>query len=180
MSRTNPNKKKRRSANKTALIYTEGEDEDNFLKYLRSIYSFDRNISVKIIRGRGGSADRLVIQAYKIQGSYDRKIVVLDNDKEHREMQKARLEAKNKNIELFEHTPCLEALLLSILNEGKNFSKKTSKWCKNTYKSYNTNNKDKKHTAFYVKHFPKKVLNRLRSKLKELDRLVCLMGGNKM
>lgn len=72
MSRTNPYKKKRRSANKTTLIYSEGLNEEIVLKYLRGLYSRNKDIAVTIRRGKGGTAYGLVIQANKTQGAFDR------------------------------------------------------------------------------------------------------------
>jgi len=40
-----------------------------------------------------------------VPGAFDRKIVVLDNDKTKMEMVKAKQEAKNRSIELIENTP---------------------------------------------------------------------------
>ena len=54
----------------------------------------------KISRGRGGSADSIVVQAHRLQGAYDRKVVVLDNDKSTAEMSKARQEAVRKKLNL--------------------------------------------------------------------------------
>lgn len=177
MSRTNPYKKKRRSANKTILIYSEGLHEEVFLKHLRSLYSQNRNVAITIKKGKGGTADALVIQANKTLGAFDRRVAVLDNDKNKSEMQKARQEAENRGIELFEHTPCLEAILLSILRKGQDFKNKSSSWCKQEFESKYIDRKKRGETDEYVKFFPMDLLNKQSLKVSELKRLISLMLG---
>lgn len=174
MSRTNPYKKKRRSANITLLIHGEGQEDCVFLKYLKSLYSQNSSIACKISRGKGGSADGVVIQAHKIQGAFDRKVVVLDNDKNKTEMAKARLDATKKHIELIEHTPCIEAVLLLILGCKADTKQKTSVWCKKEFESKYIDSKKRSEELEYQKIFPKKLLDQKRTKIKELNRLICL------
>lgn len=177
MSRTNPYKKKRRSANKTILIYGEGLSEEIVLKYLRGLYSRNRDIAITIRRGRGGTAYSLVIQADKTQGAFDRRIVVLDNDKSKSEMQKARQEAEKRKIELFEHTPCLESVLLSILHKKQSFKNKSSSWCKQEFESKYLDRKNRGELDEYTKLFPKNLLDKQSSKVSELKKLINLMEG---
>lgn len=177
MSRTNPYKKKRRSANKTILIYSEGLHEEVFLKHLRSLYSQNKNVAITIKKGKGGTADALVVQANKTLGAFDRKVVILDNDKNKSEMQKARQEAKSRKIELFEHTPCLEAVLLSILHSGQDFKSKSSSRCKQEFESKYIDRKKRSEADEYVKLFPTSLLNKESSKVAELKRLIALMLG---
>lgn len=81
MSRTNPFKKKRRVANRTLLVFGEGMCEEMFLKHIKSLYSYSANIAVTVRKGKGGTAVDLVIDSDKIPGDFDKKVVVLDNDK---------------------------------------------------------------------------------------------------
>ncbi|MFA5349198.1 MAG: RloB domain-containing protein, partial [Candidatus Paceibacterota bacterium] len=157
MSRTNPYKKKRRQANKTLLVFGEGLSEEIFLRYLKSIYSYKSNVAITIRRGRGGNAQCIIIDADRTPGAFDRKIVVLDNDKAKIEMIKARQEAKDRNIEMIENTPCLEFLLIEILNKkpiGKN-----SNWCKKEFESKYLDKKKRGESNEYIKLFPKKLLD---------------------
>lgn len=177
MSRTNPYKKKRRSASKTILFYCEGFDEEIFLKHLRGLYSRNKNVAITIRRGKGGTAYGLVIYTDKAMGAFDIKATVLDNDKGKLEMQKARDEATKKGICLLEHTPCLESILLSILHEGRSYKNKSSKWCKQEFESKNLDSKKRSETNEYVRLFPKHILNKQKSKIPELKKLINLMEG---
>ncbi len=94
MSRTNPYKKKRRSASRTLLMYGEGLGEEMFLKYLRGLYSRDSGVAVTIRNGKGGTATNIIANAINEPGAFERRIVILDNDKGEQEMGHARVEAQ--------------------------------------------------------------------------------------
>lgn len=175
MSRTNPYKKKKRQASKTLLVFGEGFNEEMFLKHLRALYSYESNVAITVKKGKGGDAQNIIIDADKILGSYDRKIVVLDNDKSKVEMLKARKEAQDRNIELIENTPCLESLLLSILE--KKPSGKTSAWCKSEFEEKYLDQKKRGEPNEYIKLFPKKLLEARRLKIIELNKLILIMEG---
>lgn len=175
MSRTNPYKKKRRSTKKTLLMYGEGLGEEIFLKHLRGLYSFNSNVAVNIKRGKGGTADGVVIDASKMPGSFDRKIVVLDNDKPKTEMTRARQEAKTRGIELIENTPCLESVLISILDKKLNETR--SSVCKDTFESKYLDKKKRSELGEYTKLLPKKLLDTKRLKVPELNKLISIMEG---
>ena len=133
MSRSNPYKKPRRVAKQTVLFYGEGMGEEIFLKHLRGIYAQNSGLALTIRRGKGGTADGVVLSAIKYSGAFDRKVVVLDNDKSKGEMDKARQLAEQHSIVLLENKPCLEALLLGILEPKMSFESKTSAWCKEEF-----------------------------------------------
>ena len=175
MSRTNPYKKKRRQANKTLLVFGEGLDEEMFLKHLKSLYSFESNFAITVKKGKGGDAKNIVIDADKIPGAFGRKIVILDNDKPPAEMNKARQEAKKRHIELIENTPCLESLLIEILDKkpiGKN-----SQWCKDEFESRYFNKKKRGESSEYTKLFPRELLDVRMLKIPELNKLILVMRG---
>lgn len=175
MSRTNPYKKKRRSASRTVLMYGEGLHEEVFLKYLKGLYSRDSGVGVKIRNGKGGTPMNIVINAVNEPGAFDRRIVILDNDKSEQEMNSARKGAQQKGVELLENSPCLEAILLAILRTGKTFSKKTSAWCKSEFESNYLDNKKRTEIGEYGKFFPKTTLDTQRVNIPELDILIALM-----
>ncbi len=175
MSRTNPYKKKRRQASKTLLIFGEGLGEEMFLKHLKKLYSFNSGIAVTIKKGKGGNAKNIIIDASKIFGAFDRVIVVIDNDKSKMEMVSARQEAKKRKIKLIENTPCLEFLLLSIID--KKPKGKDSVWCKQRFESIYMAKKKRRETDEYDKLFPEKLLNSRRLKIAELNKLILIMEG---
>lgn len=179
MSRTNPYKKKRRSAERTLLVYGEGLGEEVFLKYLRGLYSQNSGFKVKIRNGKGGTPTNIVMCAVNEPGSFDRKVVVLDNDKSDQEMNHARSEAKQRGIEFLENSPCLEATLLAILRPGQNFLGKTSEWCKSKFESNYMDEKKRTELEEYKKVFSKQILDNQKDSVSELKALINLMMGIK-
>ena len=175
MSRTNPYKKKRRSASRTLLMYGEGLGEEMFLKYLRGLYSRDSGVAVTIRNGKGGTATNIITNAVNEPGAFDRRIVILDNDKSEQEMNQARAEAGRRGIEILENSPCLEATLLAILRPGQSFSGRPSAWCKSEFESNYLNKKKRTELGEYGKFFPKATLDAQRVNVPELNMLISLM-----
>ncbi|MBU3964751.1 RloB domain-containing protein [Patescibacteria group bacterium] len=175
MSRTNPYKKKRRSAKRTLLMYGEGLGEEVFLKHLRSLYAYNSGVSVTIRNGKGGNPKSVVVNAINEPGDFKRRIVVLDNDKKQKEMKQACDEAKKKRVEILENSPCLEATLLSILRPGQNFSTKQSAWCKSEFETNYMDKKKRTELAEYIKIFSKQVLDNQRSNIAELNAFISIM-----
>lgn len=175
MSRTNPLKKKRRQAKKTLLIFGEGFNEEMFIKHLKLLYSYRSNTAITIKKGKGGDAPNIVIDADKILGSFNRKVVVFDNDKSKLEMTKARQEARNRKIELIENTPCLEKVLLLILQTA--LKEKNSACYKKEFERKFINHKKRGERQEYIRLFPKKLLEVKRVIIKELDDLILIMEG---
>lgn len=175
MSRTNPYKKKRRSASRTLLMYGEGLGEEMFLKHLRGLYSRYSGVAVTIRNGKGGTATSIITNAVNEPGAFDRRIVILDNDKSEQEMNNAREEAGRHGIEMLENSPCLEATLLTILRPGQSFSGRTSTWCKSEFESNYLNKKKRTELGEYGKFFPKDILDIQRKQVSELNILISLM-----
>lgn len=177
MSRSNPYKKPRRAAKQTILFYGEGMGEEIFLKHLRGIYTQNSGLAVTIKRGKGGTADGIVLSAIKYSGAFDRKVVVLDNDKSKGEMEKARKLAEQHCIVLLENKPCLEALLLGILEPKLNFEIKTSAWCKQEFHKKYIKKKQRSESHRYETFFTKVILDKARKRLKSLHEVILVMEG---
>lgn len=163
-------------ASQTLLMFGEGLAEEMFLKYLRGLYAHDTGVAVTIRNGKGGNAVDIINNAVNEPGAFDRRVVVLDNDKGQQEMNLARIRAKKKGVELLENTPCLEAVLLSILNNGQRFSSKTSSWCKSEFESKYLNKKKRSDLNEYQKVFPKTLLDSHRGDVVELGKFISLMA----
>ncbi|OHA16177.1 MAG: hypothetical protein A2825_03470 [Candidatus Taylorbacteria bacterium RIFCSPHIGHO2_01_FULL_43_120] len=156
-------------------MYGEGLGEEMFLKYLRGLYSRDSGVAVTIRNGKGGTATNIITNAVNEPGAFDRRIVILDNDKNEQEMNQARTEAKQRGVELLENSPCLEATLLSILRNGQSFSNKTSAWCKSEFESNYLDKKKRTEIGEYGKIFSKTTLDAQRANISELNTLLSLM-----
>ena len=179
MSRTNPYKKKRRSAKRTLLMYGEGLGEEMFLKHLRSLYAYNSGVSLRIRNGKGGNPKSIIVNAVNEPGDFERRIVILDNDKGKKEMKRAHDEAKKSGVELLENSPCLEATLLTILRPKQSFSAKKSAWCKSEFESNYMDKKKRTELEEYKKVFSKQILDNQKDKISELKTLINLMQGIK-
>lgn len=168
-------KKKRRSAKKPILIFGEGLGEEMFLKHLRSLYAYNSNVYVTVRKGKGGAPVDVVISASRVLGDFDKKFVLLDNDKPRLEMEKARKKAQGLEIYLLENNPCLEALLLSILHDKRCFDNEKSSWCKREFEIKYIPKKKRSEIDRYKKIFPKAILDRKRKSLTILNQLISLI-----
>jgi len=126
---------------------------------------------------RGGNAANIIIDASNTPGEFDKRIVVLDNDKGKAEMVQARQEAARRDVCLIENSPCLEATLLAVLNDGKNYSDKQSGWCKEQFQEKYLDKKKRTELCEYEKIFPKILLDKQRSKVSELGKIISIMEG---
>ncbi len=178
MSRTNPAKKKRRAAKNIILIYGEGMSEEMFLKHLRGLYAKNSGIAVTIRKGNGGSAENIVKNAARYLGDFDKRVVVLDDDKSQAEMEKADQEAMERNVVLIKNAPCIESTLLSILNNGQSFEDQKSGWCKKEFESKHIPKKKRKDKIEYEKLFSKTLLDKCRKKIPSLEEIIALMEGS--
>ncbi|MFA5387432.1 MAG: RloB domain-containing protein [Candidatus Paceibacterota bacterium] len=169
--------KKNRSLKSTFLIVGEGSHEVFFLKYLRHLYLREGIVWTKIIDGKGGTADGIVDYAGRILGDYHKRIVLLDNDKKKIEMSKARKKAVEKNINLIENTPCLESLLLSVLNNGESFENKRSRWCKKEFECKYLDKRSRQEICEFEKKISKSLLNKQRLIIPKLDKLISIFEG---
>ncbi|MCK4592029.1 RloB domain-containing protein [Candidatus Parcubacteria bacterium] len=176
MSRTNPYKRKIRYAKKTAFFYCEGRSEKAFLRHIKSIYNRNSGVAVTIDQNGGGNPDDIVGTTIKIVSgrSDDYSCVIFDSDKILETT--IRKDAKSKNILLIENNPCLEAFLMSIL-EDKNFSFESSSWYKREFEKKYISKSKRGDKRSYEKIFPKKLLNKKRKEIGILDKIIGIMEG---
>ncbi len=175
MARTDPKKGLHKQAKNTLLIYGEGLNEEIFLKYLKSLYAHNKGIAIKIRRGKGGDPLSLVEDALKYPGEFMQRIVILDNDRDAKEMERARKKAKEEKLELIENTPCLEGTLLSILVSGKSFNTKSSPWCKKKFEEEYIGRDKRNDLEEYRKVFKKKILEAQRGNISQLSIIISYM-----
>jgi hypothetical protein len=173
------NRKQIRKAKHTILFYVEGSSEEVFLKHLRRVYARNSGVAVTIRNGQGGSADGITRRAGCYPGGFDKRVAVLDNDKPKNEMAKARELAKAGGVDVIENSPCLEALLLRVLNGGKILEDGDSKYYKKEFEKKHICESKRCDIDEYAKIFPKNILDGSRKKVKELGEIVGLMEGKK-
>lgn len=113
----------------------------------------------------------LVIEAGNVLGGFDRRAVKLDKDRSAAEIKKAEQLAKKTGIVLIWTKPCIEALLLDIL-ENKDFSSYQSKTCKQRFEKQYVNTAKRTDSRAYESIFPIGVIEDARKRIPELDALI--------
>lgn len=166
-------KTKTRSVRRTALVYCEGAHDLAFIRHLINMYTAVGKTSIRIRakQGNGGAPDVLVIEANNVLGGFDRRAVKLDRDRTHDEIKKAERIAKKLNIELIWSVPCIEALLLAIL-ENKDFSGYISKRCKQRFERQYVASDKRTDSRAYEGQFPLEIIENARKRLPELDAVI--------
>jgi len=107
-----------RAQRRTALLVGEGLAEQVFLSHLKALYVArgTKSVTVKNAKGKGGAHVLDFALRQWQQAAFDEAAVMLDTDVQWGEPQRAK--ARQKKVQVFEATPCLEALLLQIDRPG--------------------------------------------------------------
>lgn len=158
----------RRSVSHTVLLVGEGATEQAFLRYIKSLYiSRGCGVGVTIRNAHGKGPDHVVDYAIGQcrNAAYDRVVTLLDTDLPMSVAVRRR--AKSKKIHIIGSTPCVEGLLLKILDE---YVPETSAECKQrcggVLPARLTFSED------YREHFPRDLLDGRRDEIPELDQLL--------
>jgi len=109
---------KRRSVSHTVLLVGEGTTEQAFLRHIKSLYiSRGCGVGITIRNAHGKGPDHVVDYAIGQcrNAAYDRVVTLLDTDLPMSVAVRRR--ARSKKIHIIGSTPCVEGLLLKILDE---------------------------------------------------------------
>lgn len=107
-----------REQRRTVLLVGEGLAEQVFLSHLKLLYVARgaKSVMVKNAKGKGGAQVLDFTLRQWQQAAYDEAAALLDTDAQWGEPQRAL--ARRKRVQVFEATPCLEALLLQVERPG--------------------------------------------------------------
>lgn len=161
---------KPRTQYRTALLVGEGEAELNFLKHLKALYlqRGDKRVTLKNAKGKGGAGVLDYTRRQWQQADFDEVGALLDTDTNWGDTQR-KLAVKLK-IEVFEATPCLEALVLTVL--GKTVPHDT-KHCKAAFEQAL---KAQAHSpGLFEQHLSKEVLDAAQARVPALKALVAFL-----
>ena len=161
---------------KTLLAVGEGKADAALLRYLRRLYCSSRQgVSVTVRNASGKGPTNVIgtaIGALRI-ASFDHKLCLLDTDIVW--TAKNISDAKRKNIQLIGAIPCLEGLLLQILDRSVPAN---SDECKRQLKAFTGMNMYE--ADDYSAYFPHALLQRERNRIAELDRLLKMFEGRQV
>lgn len=161
-----------RRAKKTKLTYSEGLHDFTFLKLLDEYYTDKNSLSVTIKAATGGSQDTIVRRCVNYEGGYDERFVVMDNDRDREEMTKADDLAQEHNIRILRNTPCIDRVLIAILEPQKQMRDWTSRQCKKYLEENLIPHSKRGFIVEYRRKFPKDLLDSARRNCSDLDNMI--------
>ena len=173
--------KKKIKQKHTIFIYCEGQTDHSFIQYLINIFSNFEEKNIESKKGQGGGPSIMIRKTAREPGEYDERYIFLDVDqRENKDKKKCEDDARRQGIELIWSDPCLEGLLLQILNGHPQMSdsQKYKKYFKEEYNS----NKRQYDSEMFERLFPKEKLVSKKEKiptLKELIEIVNNIGDQK-
>lgn len=159
---------------RTLLVVGEGDSEEAFLKHLRELYcAAGAGVTVTVRNAHGKGPENVVDHTARQARiySYDAHVAFLDTDIPWAD--KLKKEARKARIEMVGSRPCLEGLLLSILESRP--PEKSAECKKRIRQLLGVDLTERKS---YTDRFPKAVLESARARLPELDRLIRFYEGN--
>lgn len=128
------------------------------------------SVTIKNARGKGGQHVLHFTLRQRLQAEYDQVGTLLDTDKDWGEPQ--RILARKKGVQVFEATPCLEALLLRVATRGE--PPRDSATCKDEF--FHRFQAQAHDTKVYSRAFGKPLLEEARTRVSELNALLKFLG----
>jgi hypothetical protein len=160
-----------RRAKRTVLIIGEGFSEVAFLDHLKSLYvARGSGVAVKVGNARGKGPEHVLESAIRQSNSiaYDVVAALLDTDIPWTDA--LRSKARKSAIQLLPSTPCLEGLLLQILDKSAAGASEALKRRLHPLLSGSPTDK-----TSYQQRYPKALLDERRANIETLDALIGLM-----
>lgn len=173
MSRSNPWKQKPRHTRHTTLIVVEGDTELALINYLKALCGRNCGTKVTLENAHGGSGDAVLKLAIKLCKAYDARACLYDADRAPTVKKDIR-KAKQLDIQEIKSNPCIEALLLEILEEKVADSTED---CKRALQRI-VGNDSLTEVATFEKYFPGDLIERRSSEVRQLDALMGLINRN--
>jgi hypothetical protein len=137
-------------------------DDRIFLAYLVYVYASGHDSTrpkITVRKGRGGSANGVVGDAHRVPGSFNRKLIKLDRDRPQAEIDEAVRITQRHRMQIVFSVPCLEGMLLSILEPNNDYSRESSDTCKRSFESRYISHANRGKMAEYSRTFPKTMLD---------------------
>jgi hypothetical protein len=157
---------------RTLLAVGEGKAEVDFLEHVKALYverGSGLSVKVKGGYGKGGKGVLDYAIAQLSQADFDLRIVLLDTDVDWDDKQRRR--AQEQGIDVVESSPCLEAWLLAIHGDS---GERSSAGHKAEFKRRFDGPAHGR--ALLARHFGRATLDKARTCVPELRRLLTLMS----
>lgn len=173
MTPIHPSQAERCRLKRTVLLLGEGATEWAFLRHVIECFR-DRAgpVAAKADNAHGGSPDIVILTARKLlqQRAYDHCLVLMDTDRPWPSNRPTRVGVTR--IEYVPATPCLEGLLLRILEHPGITVGTPVDQCKRVFAENYVPNEHRTEPQAYARWFPKDLLDRQRKASAELDKIL--------
>jgi len=159
----------------TVIAVGEGETEGAFLSYVKSLYCVrGSGVQIKIDWTYGGSPKDIIEEAVRLKQSadYNKAFLLIDTDVPW--PPDAIALAQKESLELIPSKPCVEGLLLSILNPDRDWTRQTVKDCKQEFHKFIAE-EHKTDVRKYALIFSKELLESSKSRLPEISKIIALL-----
>lgn len=166
----------KRKPNKTILIRVEGENDEVFLRYLKWLYYERGSGFIITIESAGGKGPNNVIHPIKNKLDYSSYVCMIDKDLEKETDKKSYDLIKRFKIDIIWNDKCLDAFMLSILNNGKSYCFYESSYCKEEFRKKYLNGSNKFTNEDCKKIFDKNILDNSRGKINNLDKIISILN----
>ena len=162
---------------KTRYAKSEGPHDYAFCKMLQGYYEPRGQLHVNVQKGHGGSQVDLVKEAIRETEELSEdtgKFLVMDKDRDENEMNEAEDLATQNDFGILRETPCLEGMLIRVLEPKKRINGWTSKQLKDYFEENYIPRDKRTRPEAYKRLFSKEKLDEARLRVKELDDLIKL------
>jgi hypothetical protein len=171
--------RRNRQVKRTLLVQTEGREDKAWCFLLKHHFADSDLTSITIDPGSGGSPVEVVRAAITkkrlLHDTYDHVVAIVDGDRPE-ELDDARLLARRNNIELVVVAPCMEALLLNVLEPESAWYSTDSGHKSHFERNYIRSDRRTQH-VHYFKVFSPEVISVAAQSDPTLARLIELMRG---
>jgi hypothetical protein len=158
--------KPKRQIRKSHLLFGEGSEDKAVFKHLLRTLKVNDSLDFYAYAGggTGGSPRDIINAAAREIGNFDCRLVVIDRDnKTEKELAEIVKYASKKNVECHILTPCLESIILHIINPMENWKKRSTKDCKHEVESKHVSSKKRTDEYAYKKLSRKKIIEAAKS-----------------
>lgn len=171
----------KKQTKKTKFVYCEGDHDRAFMQHLYNLYKYEDRLPYKVKKGKGKDQMYILNDAIRYGNIYDEIVIKLDGDRSKIEMNKvdnkiSRLQKEKIVISVLRSYPCIESLLIKILEPSKNISSMGSDGCKRYFENKYISKSHRSDIKQYKDKFPKKLLDKRRTQMPELDNLIKVFG----
>jgi hypothetical protein len=149
----------------------EGDTELTLVNYLKALCGRNCGTRVTTENAHGGSGDTVLKLAINRCKSFDVSACLYDTDRAPK-VKKHILKAKQLDIQEIKSTPCIEALLLEILDEKVPASTED---CKRAMQRI-VGNDSLTEIATFKKYFPQELIKQRKSEVSQLGKLMGLIN----